>query len=208
MKSVFLLKKAKKRISNLGAKRLALLALLLVISVVSLAGFLLTAPKQTGSVRTPLAQGQSGATAPNELQPASNQSQLEPSRAGDGSSPKTIKPNTSAAPAQTAGNTTKPQSSIDVNVNITGSSSFTLTLPFSSNHCDVLSYALSQGKIAQLDMRYNSGYGSYGVYKINNIGQANQIWWTFRVNGVSPAKGCSYVPVNNYDQIVWEYIGP
>lgn len=107
-----------------------------------------------------------------------------------------------AAPSQ------PPTQSLTVSVNINGSSGFQITLPPGSNHCDVLNQALSEGKISQLFMRYNSSYGSYGVYQINGLGQENQVWWTYSVNGRSPPAGCSQIKVNNNDDVTWTYVGP
>lgn len=209
MKSVFLLKNFKQRIGNLSSKHLFVLGTLLAVSAVSLIGYFVTAPKHDSVTDAPMAQSQPASQAQSESKPMANQSQADSSQSTTGNSQQTTMPSNGSMSTQPAGDTTQQQqSSINVNVTVAGSSSFSLMLPSPANQCDVLSHALGAGKISQLDMRYNSGYGSYGVYKINNIGQANQIWWTFRVNGVSPSKGCSYVPANNYDQIVWEYIGP
>lgn len=95
-----------------------------------------------------------------------------------------------------------------LNISINNSTGFTLLIEDGANQCDVLSKSLSDGKIASLNMKYDSRYNTYGVYQINGIGKENQIWWTFSVNGTNPPQGCSQVKANNNDNIVWTYIGP
>jgi hypothetical protein len=56
-------------------------------------------------------------------------------------------------------------------------------------------------------MRYNADYGTNAVYQINGIGKENAVWWGFKVNGQSPTQGCSYIKVNNGDNVLWEYAG-
>jgi hypothetical protein len=80
-------------------------------------------------------------------------------------------------------------------------------IPEGANQCDVLSNALSQGKIQSLNMRYDNSLGSNAVYQINGQGQANSVWWTYKVNGQAPAQGCSYVKAQDGDNIEWKYIG-
>lgn len=98
-------------------------------------------------------------------------------------------------------------SSYQVTVDINGSS-FSMTVSSGSNHCDVLQEALHEGKISSLNMSFNSSMNSNAVYQINGLGQTNQVWWVYKVNGQSPAVGCSQVPVHNNDQASWTYIGP
>ncbi len=95
-----------------------------------------------------------------------------------------------------------------VNVSINGSSNFSLSVADGSNHCDVLSKALSDGKMASLNMKYSSAYDTYAVYQINGIGKENQVWWTYSVNGSNPPLGCSHIKVKNNDSVSWTYIGP
>lgn len=93
-----------------------------------------------------------------------------------------------------------------VNVTLNGTN-FEVKINDNSNQCDVLSKALEQGKIQSLNMRYDNSLGSYGVYQINGVGKENSVWWTYKVNGQSPSKGCSYVKANSGDSIEWKYIG-
>jgi hypothetical protein len=82
-----------------------------------------------------------------------------------------------------------------------------VSIPDGANQCDVLSKALEQGKITQLNMRYDSNYKTYAVYQINGLGKENSIWWVYKVNGQSPNQGCSYIKANSGDNIEWRYIG-
>ncbi|MBP6005542.1 DUF4430 domain-containing protein [Candidatus Saccharibacteria bacterium] len=75
------------------------------------------------------------------------------------------------------------------------------------NHCQLLEQAHSQGKISQLNIRYFPEYSSMGVISINNIGDANQVYWTYKVNGAGPPLGCSQVLVKSGDFVLWEYQG-
>lgn len=94
-----------------------------------------------------------------------------------------------------------------ISVSINGSSSFTVSVTDGVNQCDVLSKALSDGKISSLNMRYDSNFGTYAVYQINGIGKENSVWWTYTVNNQSPNQGCSYVKAKNNDNVEWKYIG-
>lgn len=111
-------------------------------------------------------------------------------------------PSPTSIPNQTPG----PQKN-QINVSINGQTSFTVVVDEGSNQCDVLSKALEQGRISSLNMQYNSPLGSYAVYQINGIGKENSVWWTYKVNGVSPSQGCSYIKANNGDNVEWQYIG-
>lgn len=77
----------------------------------------------------------------------------------------------------------------------------------SSNPCEVLKTSLSQGKIASLNVKHDDNFKTDAVYQINGIGHPSQLWWTFKVNGISPAKGCSFISVNPGDVIEWRYVG-
>jgi len=96
---------------------------------------------------------------------------------------------------------------LSISLSISGSSVGSFDIPQDSNQCDVLSQALAQGKIQSLNMRYNNDMGTNAVYQINGIGKENAVWWTFKVNGQSPIQGCSYIKVNNGDNVLWEYVG-
>ena len=94
-----------------------------------------------------------------------------------------------------------------INVSINGQTSFTVAVNEGSNQCDVLTKALQEGKISSLNMQYNSTYNSYAVYQINGVGKENSVWWVYKVNGVSPSQGCSFVKAENGNNVEWQYIG-
>lgn len=100
-----------------------------------------------------------------------------------------------------------PDPYISVSLSINGSSVGSFEILQGSNQCDVLTQALSQGKIQSLNMRYNNDMGTNAVYQINGIGKENTVWWGFKVNGQSPSQGCSYIKVNDGDNVLWEYVG-
>lgn len=161
-----------------------------------------TKPTQTVNNSSTSTSNQPNSSSPNGQ--TQNSSSSAQSGAGAGSSP-----GSSGGSNNSSSNTISPSAATTrIAVNINNQSNFTLSLPATANQCDVLSTALSEGKISQLDMRYNQSHGSYGVYKINSVGKSDAVWWVFTVNGVSPNKGCSHVKVNNNDQISWKYIGP
>ena len=72
--------------------------------------------------------------------------------------------------------TSAPQG-LKVLLSINGSSVGTIDLSAGANQCDVLSQALSQGKIQSLNMRYNNDMGTNAVYQINGVGKENAVWW-------------------------------
>lgn len=209
MKSIFL-DKVINSVKKVKGPKFLVFGLLLV-SLVSFGAFFLTASNQAES--SPISE-LSSKSEPKEQANTIRQSESASNSSGIGTKPGADNSSNSVGSSPQASNAPIATGSQDlkeeyrINVAVSGLGQFSLTLPKGSNHCDVLSRALLAGKIHQLDMRFNSGYGSYGVYKINNLGTSDQVWWTYRVNGVSPNKGCSYVAVNNYDQVAWEYIGP
>ena len=75
------------------------------------------------------------------------------------------------------------------------------------NHCQVLEAALAQGKLSSLNLKFFPSLSSYAVYQINGLGDTNQVWWTYSVNGQQPPYGCSQVMVNQGDVIHWTYAG-
>ena len=95
-----------------------------------------------------------------------------------------------------------------ISVSIDSGNSFQLSVEQEKNNCDVLSQALSEGKLSSLNMQYNPSFSSYAVYQINGLGQEGQVWWTYSVNDKNPPLGCSQVQVQNNDQIRWMYVGP
>ncbi|VVA44128.1 conserved exported hypothetical protein [Candidatus Roizmanbacteria bacterium] len=119
-----------------------------------------------------------------------------------------IQPTNTPTPTQTPTPNTLPiTTSITISLSVGGSTVGSFNIPQDSNQCDVLTQALSQGKIQSLNMRYNSDFGTNAVYQINGIGKENAVWWGFKVNGQSPSQGCSYIKVNNGDSVLWEYVG-
>jgi len=126
-----------------------------------------------------------------------------------------IQPTSSAEVSAKAGSSDSPTSppptsapqGLKVSLSINGSSVGLIDVSKNANQCDVLSQALSQGKIQSLNMKYNNDMGTNAVYQINGIGKENAVWWVFKVNGQSPSQGCSYIKVNNGDNSEWSYIG-
>lgn len=118
-----------------------------------------------------------------------------------------VQPTNIPAPQPTSAPPTSAPQDLKVSLSIGGSSVGSFDIPQGSNQCDVLTQALSQGKIQSLNMRYNNDYGTNAVYQINGVGKENVVWWGFKVNGQSPSQGCSYIKVNNGDSILWEYVG-
>jgi len=110
------------------------------------------------------------------------------------------------SPAEASAKEGQPQG-LKVSLSIGGSSVETIDLPAGANQCDVLTQALSQGKIQSLNMRYNNDMGTNAVYQINGIGKENTVWWIFKINGQSPSQGCSYIKVNDGDNTEWNYLG-
>ena len=82
-----------------------------------------------------------------------------------------------------------------------------VSLPAGSDHCEVLKKALDEGKLKDLDMRYQEKYQTNGVYVINGLGKTDSPWWVYKINGSDAPAGCSQVKVNQGDKILWEYIG-
>lgn len=95
---------------------------------------------------------------------------------------------------------------IKVFLSVSGNPKGSVTLKSTANQCQVLSHAKAQGLINSLDMRYNQGLGSYGVYVIDGVGRTDQVYWTYTVNGKPPPLGCSYIKVRNGDSVNWQYI--
>jgi len=109
--------------------------------------------------------------------------------------------------AHSSSGSTSQNSELQVSASATGVGSFSVSVSPGSNQCDVLSKAFSEGKINNLNMRFNNDIGSNAVYQINGLGKDNSVWWTYKVNGQSPNQGCSLIKVNNNDRVEWSYIG-
>ena len=126
-----------------------------------------------------------------------------------------IQPTSSAEVSAKAGSSDSPTSppptsapqGLKVSLSINGSSVGLIDVSKNANQCDVLSQALSQGKIQSLNMKYNNDMGTNAVYQINGIGKENTVWWIFKINGQSPSQGCSYIKVNDGDNTEWNYLG-
>jgi hypothetical protein len=97
-------------------------------------------------------------------------------------------------------------STIGVSLTINKTYRGKVSLPAGSNQCDVLQQALNDGLISNLTMKYISALQSNGVYIIDGLGDANIVWWTYKVNDKSPPVGCSQVAVHQGDSITWEYV--
>ncbi len=77
----------------------------------------------------------------------------------------------------------KKKAAIAVSLSINGQAKGSVLVASGSTQCDVLSQALAQGVIHSLDMRYNSQWGTEGVYVINGIGDPGTVRWIYEVNG-------------------------
>lgn len=97
---------------------------------------------------------------------------------------------------------------LKVSVSVDGSPSFEVSANEGSNQCDVLSQALVEGKISSLIMRYNDALGSNGIFVINGIGLADQVWWVYEIDGKSVPYGCSKSVVKGGERVSWKYLGP
>ena len=123
-----------------------------------------------------------------------------------------VEPKSSAGPTATVNNSSggsisnSPQQNIQVTLYINNVNKGQIYLNSGMSQCQVLSQALQQGAIQSLDMRYSEQYNTMAVYVINGLGEANEIWWAYRVNGKPPPFGCSKMIVQNGDQVVWSYV--
>ena len=123
-----------------------------------------------------------------------------------------VEPKSSAGPISTVNNSSSgsiskpPQQDIQVTLYINNVNKGQIQLDSGMSHCQVLSQALQQGAIQNLDMRYSEQYNTMAVYVINGLGEANEIWWAYRVNGKPPPFGCSKIIAQNGDQVVWSYV--
>ena len=80
-------------------------------------------------------------------------------------------------------------------------------VPQESSQCNVLKMAYEIGLIPEPpDMRFNTKYDTFAVYVINGIGDKDEPWWMFTVNGEYPDAGCSHIPVNNGDEVDWYFL--
>lgn len=86
-------------------------------------------------------------------------------------------------------------------------SAMTINLPSGSDHCAVLTRALADGKINELDMRFNEEFKTNSVFIINGIGKTDSPWWVYKINGTDAPAGCTQVKVAPGDKILWEYLG-
>lgn len=182
-------------------------------------GILLLLPS-SGQPRTQdTGQGVSGQPLPTAADsPTTTTAEVESeSTAAPPATPQTTRQKKSSAPAaqpdtnpsgQSANTGTQPAApaNITVSLNIDDTLQGQVTVPANSNQCDVLTHALADGTINNLDMRYSPQYKTNAVYVINNVGDPGAVWWTYKVNGKSPPLGCSNTKVQRGDQIKWEYV--
>jgi hypothetical protein len=109
-----------------------------------------------------------------------------------------------ASPASTP---SSPQpSTVQVTLAVNDQVKGVVALSSTSNQCDLLNQAYAQGILTELDMRYNSELKTYGIYRIDNIGDPNTVTWTYTVNGKPPQFGCSYIKVQNSETVNWQYL--
>jgi hypothetical protein len=124
---------------------------------------------------------------------------------------KTINPQGNQTQTSTPGNTSTanapaPTTPIEVSLTINDTYAGKVALPDGKNQCDVLQEALADNIINSLDMRYSSQYKTYAVYVINGVGDSGSVWWTYKVNGISPPLGCANVKAHDGDSVTWEYV--
>lgn len=112
---------------------------------------------------------------------------------------------TSTTPPTT---TPAPTARLQLTLQIDNDPPFNLEVDSPKNHCQVLEAALAQGKLSSLNLKFFPSFSSYAVYQINGLGDTNQVWWTYSINGQQPPYGCSQVMVNQGDVIHWTYAGP
>ena len=104
--------------------------------------------------------------------------------------------------------TPAPTTRLKLTLQIDNDPPFDLEVDSPKNHCQVLEAALAQGKLSSLNLKFFPSLSSYAVYQINGLGDTNQVWWTYSVNGQQPPYGCSQVMANQGDVIHWTYAGP
>lgn len=95
---------------------------------------------------------------------------------------------------------------INVTLLINGSRKGSLAVQPDQNHCQVLQKAKDVGLIESLDMRWNTSLKTYGVYKINGLGDDTKVGWVYEVNEKSPPTGCSLAKPKDGDSINWKYL--
>lgn len=146
-------------------------------------------------------QSTSSSSALSAPKSTSNPSVSNPEKSSENQSSGTVVPRQSAA----SGSLPSP-GTVSVSLSVNGIHKGSVALPSTSNHCDVLAHALTDGLISSLIMPYSSQYKTYGVYVIDGIGEAGTVWWTYQVNGKSPPFGCSLQTVHDGDSVNWQYI--
>ena len=162
----------------------------------------------TTATSTPAAQN-TGQETTSGSSPATSKSTVKSGATSAASST-----NSASTPSQSPTNTegiakaaTSQPTSVDVTLQINGKTAGNVTVASNANQCDVLSSALKQGVISDLDMRYFSSLASYGVYVINGQGDHDAVWWAYTVNGKSPPVGCSKQGVSGGEITNWIYTG-
>jgi hypothetical protein len=127
--------------------------------------------------------------------------QITPSSTPTPTNPPLLTPTTSPT------TTPAPTTHLQLTLQIDNDPPFDLEVDSPKNHCQVLEAALAQGKLSSLNLKFFPSLSSYAVYQINGLGDTNQVWWTYSVNGQQPPYGCSQVMVNQGDVIHWTYAG-
>lgn len=110
------------------------------------------------------------------------------------------------AQSQTSANPIPTVQKVSLSLSVNGAAKGTVTLPSGDTQCQVLSEALADGLISDLNMRYSSEYGTNAVYVINGQGDPDVINWTYTVNRKLPPYGCSKVTAHDGDVVNWQYI--
>lgn len=113
---------------------------------------------------------------------------------------------TQGSGSQTASSAPSRQANVRVSLSVNGYAKGVVSLPAGSNQCDLLTQALANHLLSNLDMRYSSQYKTQGVYVIDGIGDPGSVWWTYKVNGSAPPYGCAGMIVRDGDSVNWQYV--
>ncbi len=182
-----------------------------LLLVVSAAAAFSSQPQTNTAANTPLSQSEK-----TDNNAVDSSSDFETNQASTDERPSTIgsaNPNKNS-PAQThdspgsPGDTPTPAGPAAINVTllINGSRKGSLAVQPDQNHCQVLQKAKDTGLIESLDMRWNTSLKTYGVYKINGLGDDTKVGWVYEVNEKSPPTGCSLAKPKDGDSINWKYL--
>lgn len=191
--------------------RLATKALLIICLLTGLG--IVIWPNGHSTVKTVAGEAKSNSAAKAEQSPVDNQPANNPSiqatTSNQGSTPTSSGQTKSSTNQLSEVQTQTPAeapSFVTASLLVNGVALGSMNIPAGSTQCELLNQAKSNGLIKQLTITYISAFKSYGVYKINDQGDDNKVWWVYEVNGKSPPAGCSGVTVENGDSVNWKYL--